>query len=38
MYHVILVFNVYIDAVMKGAKWGWEGGERVKIDWPLLCK
>ena len=38
MYHVTLVLKVYIDAVKKDVKWGWEGEERVEIEWPILCR
>ena len=27
MYHVPLLFNVYVEAVMKEVKWEWRGGE-----------
>ena len=39
MYHVSLAVKyIYMDAVMKEVKWEWEGGERVKIAWALVCR
>ena len=32
------LFNVYMYAVMKEMKMGMGGGERVDIDWPLVCR
>ena len=45
MYHVPLLFNVYMDGVMKVVKMGMERrgmsfmeDRRVEIAWPVVCR
>ena len=44
-YHASWLFDVYMDAVMRGANWDGEdgseisgGGRKVEIAWPFVCR